>query len=145
MEPFLSITRVPYEEPHHVNLHVAAGNGTTQGELEIYANASDLIDAAAGITGFPKSETDIFVWELGSEDEQIRFRFYFRLRVFQVTTTGRCAVEVRFNNNQQPPNQQVVEFCIAACPSDLDRLGALFRTFSRLEERAMEWTVPRGT
>ena len=145
MTSFLNITRHPYEEPHHVNLVVSAGNGSIQCELEIYANASDLNDAAVALIGFPKTENDTFVRELGSEDERDRFAFYFRLRVFEFSSTGACAIELRFNNNQQPPDQQIIEFCIAAYPADLDRLGALFKTFSRLEDRTMEWTVHPGT
>jgi len=145
MQPFLSITRQPYEEPYHVNLLVSAGNQSTQAEFEIYANASDLNDAAVSLIGFPKTENDIFVWELGSENEQDRFAFYFRLRVFQFSSTGRCAIEFRFNNNQKTPNQQIVEFCIDAYPADLDRLGTLFKKFGRLEDLTMEWTVHPGS
>ncbi|MBT4867334.1 MAG: hypothetical protein HON53_19705 [Planctomycetaceae bacterium] len=145
MTSFLNITRIPYEEPHHVRLVVSAGNGSVQGEFEIYANAADLNDAAGALTGFPKTEDDTFVWELGSEDERDRFAFYFRLRVFQYFVAGGCAVELRFNNNRSPPDQQIIEFCIGAHPADLDRLGRLFKTFARLEDPTMEWTVHSGT
>lgn len=130
---FLNITRQPYEEPYHVNLLVAAGNLSTQAQFEIYANASDLNVAALSLTGFPKTDNDTFSWELGSDKEQGRFEFYFRLRVFQFSSSGRCAIEIKFNNNQKPPNQQIVEFCIDAYPPDLDRLGTILKSFGRLE------------
>jgi len=82
--------------------------------------------------------------EIGSENEHDRFAFYFRLRIFQISPTGRSAIEFRFNNNQKPPNQQIVEFCIEAYPSDLDRLGTMFEKFSRLEDLTMEWHVHPG-
>lgn len=145
MRSFLNITRQPYEEPHLVNLLMSAGNQSTQAEFEIYANASDLHDAATALIGFPKSETDIFIWELGSEDELDRFAFYFRIRVFQFATTGRCAIEFKYNNNQKKPKQQIVEFCIDAYPADLDRLGTMFERFSRLQDLTMEWCVHPGT
>ena len=145
MQSFLNITRHPYEEPHHVNLVVSAGNASTQATMDVYANATDLKDAAISITGFPKTGDDTFIWELGSENERDRFAFYFRLRVFQFSSTGRCAIELRFNNNQKPPVQQVVEFCIEAYPADLDRLGVMLKSFSRLEDTTMEWTVHSGT
>jgi hypothetical protein len=145
MRSFLNITRQPYEEPYHVNLLVSAGNRSTQAQFEIYANASDLNDAAESLIGFPKTDNDTFVWQLGSENEQDRFAFYFRARVFQFSPTGRCAIEIRFNNNQEPPNQQIVEFCIEAYPSDLDRLGTMFKSFARLQDMTMEWSVHPGT
>lgn len=128
-----------------MNLVVSAGNASTQVEFEIYANASDLKETAAALTGFPSNDDDTFLWELGSENEQDRFAFYFRLRVFRFSSTGRCAIELRFNNNQKPPDQQLVEFCIEAYPADLDRLGKMFDSFSRLEDSTMNWTVHSGT
>lgn len=145
MQSFLNITRQPYEEPHHVNLLVSAGNRFTQTHFEIYANASDLNAAAESLIGFPKADIDTFMWELGSENEQDRFAFYFRLRVFQFSPTGRCAIEIRFNNNQKPPNQQIVEFCIEAYPSDLDRLGTMFKSLGHLEDLTREWSVHPDT
>jgi hypothetical protein len=145
MHSFLNITRHPYEEPCHVNLVVSAGNASTQADFEIYANASDLKEAAHALAGFPKRDGDSFLWELGSENERDRFAFYFRLRVFQFSSTGRCGVELRFNNNEKPPNQQVVEFCIEAYPADLDRLSRIFDRFSQLEDPTMQWTVHSGT
>ncbi len=145
MRSFLNITRQPYEEPYHVNLLVSAGNQSTQTEFQIYANAADLNDAAVSLIGFPTSDNDTFIWELGSENEQDRFAFYFRLRVFQFSPIGRCAIEIRFNNNQGSPNQQIVEFCIEAYPSDIERLGTMFERFGLLEDLTMEWTVHPDT
>jgi hypothetical protein len=145
MHSFLNIIRHPYEEPYHVNLSVSAGNASTQAEFEIYANASDLKDVAIALAGFPKQNDDSFLWELGSENEHDRFAFYFRLRVFQVSSTGRCGVELRFNNNQKPPNQQIVEFCMEAFPADLHRLANMFDQFNRFEDLTMEWAVDSYT
>ena len=145
MRSFLNITRHPYEEPHHVNLIVSAGNASTQAEFEIYANASDLNAAASALAGFPKHHDDSFTWELGSENELVRFAFYFRLHVFQIASNGRCGLELRFNNNRQRPDQQVVEFCIEAYPADLDRLGRTFHRFGQLEDLTMQWEVLLGT
>lgn len=145
MRSFLNITRQPYEEPYHVNLLLSAGNRSTQTQFEVYANTSDLNDAAESLVGFPRTDNDTFLWELGSEDEQDRFAFYFRVRAFKVSPSGRCAIEIRFNNNQKPPNQQIVEFCIDAYPSDLDRLGTMLRSFGRLEDLTLEWSVHPGT
>ncbi len=142
--PFLRITRHPYEEPHHVNLVVAASNGRQQGEIEIYTNAEDLGVFARELREFPKRKSDTVRWELGSERPEDRFAFYFRLRVFQVAANGRCAIEFRFSNNQEPPRREVVEFSIEALPADLDRLAGLLREFSRLQHSVLEWTVDRG-
>ena len=144
MKPFIRITRNPYEEPYHVNLVVAASNGRQQGELEIYANAEDLAVFARELRGFPRQQGHVARWELGSERPEDRFAFYYRVRVFQVAANGRCAIELRFCNNQKPPDREVVEFSINALPADLDRLGVLLERFSRLEHRVLEWSMSDG-
>ena len=67
MKPFVRITRIPYEEPDHLNLIVTASNGRVEGELEIYTNADDLRAFADRLAGFPRHSTDSAIWELGSE------------------------------------------------------------------------------
>jgi hypothetical protein len=144
LKPFIRIVRYPYEEPHLINLVVAASNGRQHGELEIYANAEDLAAVARDFREFPKRKDDTVLWELGSKCPEARFAFYYRLRVFQVAANGQCAVELRFNNNQMPPDREILEFSIHALPSDLDRLANLFEQFSRLEQRVLEWNVIDG-
>lgn len=143
-EPFLRITRHPYEEPHLLNLFVAASNGRQRGELEIYANAEDLTAFASGLRGFPKKSGDPVLWELGSERPEDRFAFSFRLRAFQARPGGLCAIEVRLCNNRKPPGREVSEFSIEAFPADLDRLADLLERFARLEHRVLEWRVADG-
>jgi hypothetical protein len=148
MKPYIRITRNPYEEPHHVNLVVAASNGHVSSELEIYAHASDLGDAAEALVGFPRHDSEPFLWELGSERPEDRFGFYFRFRVWQISAygpyNGRCAIHLRFNNNEDLPDRETSEFCIEAYPADIDRLGKLFRTFNKLEHRVLEWSLEDG-
>lgn len=141
LKPFIRITRYPYEEPYHVNLVVAASNGRQQGELEIYCNAEDLAVFARKLQGFPKQKEDTALWELGSERSEDRFGFHFRIHVFQVRLNGQCAIELRFCNNEEPPYREVIEFSINALPADLDRLAAMLKQFSRLEDRVLEWNI----
>lgn len=145
MPSFLNITRQPYEEPYHLHLLVFAGNSTTLTRFEIYTTASDLNDVAESLVGFPRADNDTILWQLGSEDLHDHRAFYFRFRVFQFSHTGRCAIEIRFSSNREPPNQQIVEFCIQAYPSDLDRLGTMLKSFARMEDLTMEWCVHPGT
>ena len=144
MKPFIRMTRHPYEEPYHVNLVVAASNGRQQGEIEIYANAEDLAVFARALRVFPQQNDDSVLWQLGSERPEDHFAFYYRLRVFRVSANGRCAIEVRFCNNQEPPHREVIEFSIEALPSDLDRLADLLERFGSLEHRVLEWNITDG-
>ncbi len=113
-------------------------------ELEVYVKVEDLVRVGRALWKFPREPEEQFVWEFGSEDPGDRCAYYFRFRAFQVEPRGLCAIELRFNHNQDPPNQQISEFCIPAMPGDLDRLSGLFKEFSKLEHEVLEWTVEPG-
>jgi hypothetical protein len=144
MKPFIRIIRHPYEEPYQIDLVVTAWNGKLWGEIEIYTNPGELKLIGRELHGFPKGRDDIVLWEIGSEDPLERWAFYFRFRVFIVHPGGLSAVELRFNNNQKPPYQEVSEFCIPAHPSDLDRLAHLLVRFSELKHTTLEWNISDG-
>lgn len=126
-----------------MNLVVTASNGSHQGKLEIYANATDLGNFANDIRKVPGQMAEA-LWELGSERPQDRFAFYFRLRVHPIASNGQCAIEVRLNNNASPPNREIAEFSLQALPADLDRFSDLLEEFGRLEHSRLRWTVTAG-
>ncbi|MEM7351172.1 MAG: hypothetical protein AAF657_10225 [Acidobacteriota bacterium] len=143
--PFIRITRYPYEEPYHLNLVVEASNGRQRGALEIYAKAEDLSRLARDLRGVLRGSSEAVQWELGSERPEDRFAFYYRFRIVTVSGSGRCTIDLRFNNNQRPPEREISEFSIEGVePTELDRLAELLRQFSRLEHRVLEWTITDG-
>jgi hypothetical protein len=144
MKPFIKIVRHPYEEPHHVHLVVEASNERQHGQMEIYANAKDLTMVAERVRSAPRAENDVALWELGSERPEDRFGFFFRLRAFRLSPTGRCAIELRYCNNRTPPERESIEFSIEAMPADLDRLATLLDRFGELRHRVLEWTLEAG-
>jgi len=143
--PGIKLTRHPYEEPYHLNLHIEAANERINGNLEYYCNAQDLKKFGkqlADFTGTPKEE---IIYELGSEDPRVRFAFFLSLRVLPLDSFGHCAFLIRLNNNREPPEKQVTEFSIRAEVADINRLGDLLIAFGRLEHRVLEWRVHDGT
>ncbi|MGY8770975.1 MAG: hypothetical protein ACKVH8_21400 [Pirellulales bacterium] len=142
---FLKIVRHPYEEPHHIHLVVEASNGDVSSKSEYYCNATDLLTIAEGLESFPRDKSDVFLYELGSERKEDRWGYYYRLRAFLIDNFGSCALQLRINNNAELPDTQVSEFCIKAEASQINRLGQLFRTFSKLEHEVLEWNVSDGS
>lgn len=142
--PHIRITRYEYEEPYHVNLVFEAANQTQSTTLEYYCNASDLVEIAEHLEVFPRHATDVFLYEFGSERKEDRHSYYFRMRVFLTNGTGSCAVQIRTNNNEELPEREISEFCISAEASQINRLGHLFRTYSKLNHKVLEWSVNEG-
>jgi hypothetical protein len=140
----LRITRTPYEEPHTLNLLVAASNGRLRGALEIYVSTNELSELAEVLKVFPRHKDDVHLWELGSERPEDRWAFYFRLRAFTINARGHCALHVRFSNNKSLPETELSEFCIAAEPSQINHLGALVAEFAKLRHEVLEWNVSEG-
>jgi hypothetical protein len=138
------ITRFPYEEPYHLNLRITASNGRMNGGIEYYCKASDLNDLGSKLAGFVGNKDETIIYELGSEKPQDRFAYFFGLRVLILDSGGHCAVRLRMNNNQSPPETEACEFCIAADVADVNRLGRLLVAFGKMEHRVLDWSIKDG-
>ena len=143
--PGIKLTRYPYEEPYHLNLHIEAANERVNGNLEYYCNAEDLTKLGKQLADFTGTPKDEVVYELGSEDPRVRFAFCLSLRVLRLDSIGHCAILIRLNNNREPAERQVTEFSIRAEVADINRLGDLLIAFGRLGHRVLEWRVREGT
>jgi hypothetical protein len=142
--PGIRITRSPYEEPYHLNLYIEASNGIINGMLEYYCNADDLRTLGKQLTNFTGTNKEEIIYQLGSEDKQDRFAFFLGIRVMPLDLSGHCAVLIRLNNNQEPPDNQMCEFSIRADVADINRLGELLNGFGRLEHHVLDWRVQDG-
>ena len=140
----IRITRYEYEEPYHVNLVFEASNDSQSTQLEYYCNASDLTEIAEHLEVFPRHNSDVFLYEFGSERAEDKYAYYFRMRVFLTNGVGNCAIQIRTNNNQKLPSREISEFCILAEPSQINKLGQLFRSYSKLQHKVLEWRVTDG-
>ncbi len=140
----IRITRYPYEEPFHLNLHIEASNGRVNSTLEYYCNADDLKTLGKQLVDFTGASSEAVVYELGSEEPKDRFAFFLSFRVKPLDSTGHCAVLIRLNNNEEPPSREISEFSIKANVADVNRLGDLLIGFSRLQHRVLEWHVQDG-
>lgn len=141
---YLRITRIPYEEPYHIQLSIEASNGTQATKFEVYVNAQVLNEWADHLEVFPRHNSDVFLYEVGSERPEDRWAYYFRFRVFLIDLFGHCAIHLRINNNDDLPLRQIAEFCIQTEPSQIKRLGNLFREFAKLKHHVLDWTVEDG-
>ncbi|SEL08440.1 hypothetical protein SAMN04487910_1664 [Aquimarina amphilecti] len=135
MEKTIHIIRQPYEEPYHINLIFRASNGQSTGELEIYDNAEQLKELADALEGFPFNGTKTFLWELGSEKPKDNFAFYFKCEFSLLKHSSDCIVRIRLNNNKN----SLSEFNIQCYTTELNKLGQLFREFSKLKKKTLTW------
>ncbi|MDX6748115.1 hypothetical protein SHK09_15060 [Polaribacter sp. PL03] len=144
MEKFIKIIRNPYEEPYHINLIFKASNGESCGQLEIYDNAEKLEKLADVLESFPFKETKTFLWELGSEKVKDNFAFYFKCEFSLIKHSSECVVGIRLNNNENGIEKSISEFYINCYPAELNKLGELFREFSKLEKETLTWNGLNG-
>lgn len=144
MSPYLKFARRRYEEPYHLHLFLAASNGRQVSAIDFYIGRDTLTEWAEGIEVFPRHRDHVYLWECGSERPEDRCAYYVRLRVFAVDAVGHCAVHLRLNNNAAFPEREISEFCILAEAAAINRLGGLFREFSRLEHEVLLWTPTEG-
>lgn len=138
-ESYLEIRRIPYEEPFHTQLEIAASNGSFFGRTDIYCNVSDLAEIGRALQIFPRSIPAEYKYEYGSNDPDVRFYRHFVLRVYTVGSRGRCALQISINNNESEPEEGTCLFSISAEPASINRLGNLFLEFSKLQNLEFKW------
>jgi hypothetical protein len=139
LEKSIKIIRKPYEEPYHINLIFKATNGESVGQLEFYDNADRLKKLAGILEDFPFKNEKKYLWELGSEKPEDRFAFYFKCEFSLIKHTSECLIGIRLNNNEDGLKKSISEFNIQCKPAELNKLGQLFREFSKLEKETLIW------
>ena len=137
---YLTVRRLPYEEPYDTQLEIIASNGVLYGSTDIYCNVSDLTEIGDALKAFPKSIPDEFKYEYGSSDPAMRFYHHFVLRVYTVGSWGKCALQISINQNQSEPEEGICLFSIPAEAASINRLGDLFVAFGKLQHLEFKWT-----
>ncbi|MBQ4804548.1 hypothetical protein J8L88_16930 [Aquimarina sp. MMG015] len=144
MKKLIKIVRNSYEEPYHINLIFNASNGETSGQLEIYDHAEKLKILADALEDFPFNSKNAFLWELGSENPKDNFAFYFKCEFSLIKHSSECFIRIRLNNNRNGIEKSISEFSIRCYPTELNKLGKLFREFSKLEKHTLIWNGLEG-
>lgn len=145
MKPLLKLTRFPYEEPYHIELHVEASNGHQHASIEYYTNAEDLPKLGDALMQFPLTDSREHIYEIGTEDPTARFSYHLYFRFFLIGSTGDSGIEIRFNNNvEEAPEREISEFTIPCDVAGINRLGKLLKDFGRLQHRLLEWDGSEG-
>ena len=135
----IQIRRLPYEEPHHLDLVFSASNGTFAGAVEYYCNTPDLEDLGKSLQAFPTTVPDAYSYETGQE----RFDNDFASHVYTTDAVGHCALQVVIDNHRARPDEGACRFSIPAEPAAINRLGRLLFQFAKLRHYELKWT-PSG-
>ena len=135
----IKIGRIPYEEPYHLELHWDISTSTQSVKFELYQNTNDLLTLASGLENFPHHSNDLFLYEIGSEKKEDNFAYYFQLRAFLIRPFGHSALHIKYCNNLPSPYTSKSEFYLHILPSDINRLGNLFKKFSELKTSYLIW------
>ncbi|MEZ4366714.1 MAG: hypothetical protein R2939_10560 [Kofleriaceae bacterium] len=139
MSTLIRLERIPYEEPHHLELWLTVASDGFSAHLTSYVNADDLRRLGAAFSEFPFGGSAEVRYELGSEGPGDRAAYYLRLRLYLVRPTGASGIEIRINNNEEPPTRRLAEFTLRSEVAGVNRLGALLTTFSKLDHRVLVW------
>ncbi len=139
MTQTIEIKRVQYEEPYHFNLIFKVTDKNTFDRFEIYCKSEHVINCAETLIDFPINIHNDFNWELGSENPKDRFAFYFNFRVSLNKTDTKTNIKIRFNNNEDYPDKKVLQFDLTSNTDEVQELGRLLKTISKLESKQIVW------
>ena len=143
-ENSLTLIRIPYEEPYHLNLAIKVSNGRQSGELEFYTSVASLVDCAEALQRFPQNARDEFVWSLGSEDVNDRFSFFVRLHLQLANSGAGAAINLRLINNVEPSKGQSTDIPMPCEIAGINLLGSLVKRFSKFEGEILRWNGLTG-
>ncbi len=140
MSNSIKIQRIPYEEPHLLELHWTIHGEETASYFELYDNAKILNNLANALSDFPKHSADNYLYQLGSEKPEDNFSYFFSLNIFMRNHRGHDAgMDVRFVNYQEHADTRTVDFRLYTNAPQLRILGELFEKFSKLESEILFW------
>jgi hypothetical protein len=142
--PYMHIRRIPYEEPHHIQLEFRASNGMFAGVVDIYCNVDDLKEMAKSLKSFPARSPDEYIYEYGSLEPAKRTYRYFKLRFYTTDHTGHCAVQFSVNLKDEAPDEGVCVFSFRVELSAIHRLGQLLDNFHKLQHLELQWSPAGG-
>ena len=145
MKPLLKLTRIPYEEPYHIELLVEASDGHQHASITYYTNAKDLPKLGDALIQFPFADSGEHIYEIGTEDPAARFAYHLYFRFFLIGSAGDSGIEIRFSNNEEDASaREIAEFTIPCEVAGINHLGNLLKDFGRLQHRVLEWDGSEG-
>jgi hypothetical protein len=137
----IQLKRYPYEEPYHLHLVFSASNGLFEGHLEFFCNATGIKELGTALHSFPNKIPDAYSYEIGSAQKENNSAYYFALHAYTTDMSGRCALQIVVDNNQDKPDEGACRFSIKAEPSAINRLGKLLLTFSEMKHQTLNWSL----
>ncbi len=144
MKPHIEIISFP-DDDMVTCLSFRVSNGRTLAMLDnFYISSVNLIAWADALEKFPRHREDVFLFQVGSENPDDKWQYYFQFRAFTTDSLGHSALHFRFNNNKDLPEREVSELCVKAEPSQINNLGKLFREFAKLNHSVLRWWVENG-
>ncbi|HOO51835.1 MAG TPA: hypothetical protein PLK94_11160 [Alphaproteobacteria bacterium] len=138
------VRRYEYEEPYHIQLEFIISNGKFSSTVDIYCTVDDVRKIGESLFVFPKKMNDEYSFVYGSENPEDNFDKFFSLKAYTVDGSGHCALQFKVNLNEVAPSEGKSVFSLLAETSEINRLGKLFITFSKLKHKEFQWSGNRG-
>lgn len=138
MKKSLHLIRIPYEEPYHLNLLIRVSNDDHSAELEFYTSNESLLKFAEDLENFPMDNQQEVIWELGSENPEDKFGFFFRIHA-TLNTSNDVSINIRLCDNSDIIHPICSNLILSCNVEELNNLGRLLNHFSVLGEMKLQW------
>ena len=137
MTDYLRFVQSSVGEAYYIELSINASNGRQTATVQYYALTDSLVELSERLILFPRNVDEVVVFNAYISSESFRMRF-------STGTSGNCAIEFHWDNNQPSPEHESCTFCIRAEPLQINQLARLLRQFARLEHERLDWWVDDG-
>ena len=105
--------------------------------FEFYGYSDTFQEFATGLIKFPKSITDIVLFEAGGNNK--KWAYYMQLNVFCYEKNGHTAIQIIIDNHRQSPDTIKTEFYIKTVPASINNLGKQLISWDPKTEKELLW------
>jgi hypothetical protein len=118
--PYIELERLWVDADELTQLQVTASNDVQVGRQDFYAYPESIEAFAQELTDFPKKPSHEVNIEYGAPQD---FKCHLGIRVFVLDGVGHSAIEITFDNREEPPLKARCQFYLTCEPATVNALG----------------------
>ena len=131
---FIEIQKIWTDDDGMLKVDLTASNGKQLGNVEFFIYPDELSNFGIELQSYPTSLEHVACIEYGERPD---FYSHVKLSVSALESSGRSAIEVRFDNRGEPPGEAQVRFFIESEPARLNRFGQQIVNWARNPEKKL--------
>lgn len=137
--PLFEIKHLWTDDDSMIQVLFRAANDTVNSQVEFYCYPEQLVEFVSELQEFPRNLEHVVEYEYGPDENWVS---HLSLKASVLESTGRSAIEVKFDHRLDPPDGAKGHFYLACYPETVNELGRRLVSWASSPEGVFEyeWT-----